>query len=285
MENSILSADNYLSLILQIPNLTPITLLSTLFLLMARLLPIMVLAPFFGTKMVPMAIRVMFSLSLAFILLPPSLLSLKRELTFDLVFAGLALKELLIGFILGFLAAAPFYIAQSSGSLIDHIRGSSSLQMTEPTTNIQTGPVGLFYNYVLIATFYFIGGPLYFIDALARSLQLIPIDQLISPSFFSLNISFWKVMTHLIDQIVTISIQLGAPSIIGILMGEMFLGITNRLAPQVQIVFLGISLKSWIGLGLLAVAWYFVMTQLSKESLSWLQVIEKTIREAAPATL
>ncbi len=285
MENIALSTDSYLSLILQIPNLSPNTLLSVLFLLMARLLPIMVLVPFFGTKMVPISVRVMFSISIAAILLPHSLLTLKQNLPFDMVFIGFMLKEILIGFILAFLAAAPFYIAQSSGSLIDHIRGSSSLQLTEPTTNMQTGPVGVFYNYVLIATFFFIGGPLFFIDALARSFQLIPIDQVINPAFFSLNISFWKVILHLIDQIITISIQLGAPSIIGILMGEMFLGITNRLAPQVQIVFLGISLKSWIGLGLLAVAWYFVMTQLSKESISWLQVIEKTIREAAPATL
>jgi type III secretion protein T len=283
MENIVPSTDTYLSLLLQMQNLSPITLMSTLFLLLARLLPIMVLAPFFGTKMVPMPIRVMFSLSIAAIILPSSLVSLKQELPFDMIFVGLALKELLIGFILGFLAAAPFYIAQSSGSFIDHIRGASSLQVTEPTTNLQTGPVGVFYNYVLIATFFFIGGPLYFIDAVGRSFQLIPIDQVINPGFFSLNISFWKVMVHLTDQIIAISIQLGAPSIIGTLMGEMFLGITNRLAPQVQIVFLGISLKSWIGLALLALAWYFVMTQLSKESMAWLQVIEKTIREAAPS--
>ncbi len=285
MEESILSTDTYLSLLLQIPNLSPITLLSTLLLLLSRLLPIMVLAPFFGTKMVPASIRVMFSISIAALILPSVVVSLKQELVFDMVFVGFVFKEMLIGFILGFLASAPFYIAQSSGSLIDHIRGASSLQVTEPTTNIQTGPVGLFYNYVLIATFFFIGGPLIFIDAVARSFHLIPIDQLINPAFFSIKISFWKVMLHLIDQIITISIQLGAPSIIGILMGEMFLGITNRLAPQVQIVFLGISLKSWIGLALLALAWYFVMTQLSKEASSWLQVIDKTILEAAPATL
>jgi type III secretion protein T len=285
METPISITDDYLSLLLHIHHLSPMTLLSSLFLVMSRLLPIMVLAPFFGAKMVPASVRVMFSIAIAAILLPSTLLSLHRELPFDMVFVGFALKELLIGFILGFLAAAPFYIAQSSGSLIDHIRGSSSLQVTEPTTNTQTGAVGIFYNYVLIATFFFIGGPLIFLEAVARSFQLIPIDQIINPAFFSLNISFWKVILHLIDQIIAISIQLGAPSIIGILMGEMFLGITNRLAPQVQIVFLGISLKSWIGLGLLALAWYFVMTQLSKESMSWLQIIDKTIREAAPVTL
>ena len=77
------------------------------------------------------------------------------------------------------------------------------------------------------------------------------------------------------------SIQLGAPSIIGILMAEMFLGIANRLAPQVQIVFLGISLKSWVGLAILAVAWVFIINQLGKESLSWVKSITQVIKQAA----
>jgi len=64
-------------------------------------------------------------------------------------------------------------------------------------------------------------------------------------------------------------------------MAEMFLGIANRLAPQVQIVFLGISLKSWIGLALLAAAWYLIMTQLGKETLDWLKNIDLTIQQAA----
>ena len=64
-------------------------------------------------------------------------------------------------------------------------------------------------------------------------------------------------------------------------MAEMFLGIANRLAPQVQIVFLGISLKSWIGLGMLALAWYYIIQQFSKESEIWLNTIENAIKQAA----
>ena len=52
------------------------------------------------------------------------------------------------------------------------------------------------------------------------------------------------------NQIITIAIQLAAPALVAILMAEMFLGIANRLAPQVQIAFLGMSIKSLLGLGL-----------------------------------
>ena len=200
----------------------------------------------------------------------------------NFLFIGYALKELLFGFILGFLVTIPFYIAQSSGSLIDHIRGSSSLQINDPTTQTQTGPVGILYNYVLIVVFFAVGGPFFFLDALARSFELIPINNVLNPHFFMPDNSFWKMITTLLTHIMALAIQLGAPSIIGILMTEMFLGIANRLAPQVQIVFLGISLKSFVGLALLATAWFFIIKQLGKESMTWLKVVYKIIQQVAP---
>ena len=102
---------------------------------------------------------------------------------------------------------------------------------------------------------------------------------------FSLKVSFWKVIIGLLAHVLSLAIQLGAPSIIGILMAEMFLGIANRLAPRVQIVFLGISLKSFVGLALLAAAWFFILKQLGKESLSWIKVMYRTVQEIAPLKL
>lgn len=273
------ATDDYLSLFLSL-NLDPLTILSSIFLSLGRLLPIMVLAPFLGSQSLPRVVKIIFSLALIAILLPQILFSVKREIPFDTEFGFLMLKELIIGFVLGFLSAVPFYIAQGSGNLIDYIRGAASLQVTDPTTHTQTGPVGILYNYILIASFFFIGGPFLFFDSIAQSFDIIPLDQFINPKFFvTTELPFWQIIVKLLNRVLSMAIQLGAPSIIGILMAEMFLGIANRLAPQVQIVFLGISLKSWIGLGLLAAAWYFVINQLGKESLNWIKIMDDTIRQ------
>jgi type III secretory pathway component EscT len=162
------------------------------------------------------------------------------------------------------------------------MRGAQSLQVTDPTTSTQTGPIGILYNYILIVIFFSIGGPFLFIDAIAKSYHLIPVDKFFNPIFFSMKIPFWKLLVGLLNYILTMAIQLGSPAIIGILMAEMFLGIANRLAPQVQIVFLGMPLKSWIGLAMLAVAWYYILQQLGKESDAWLKVVENAINQAAP---
>jgi len=82
-----------------------------------------------------------------------------------------------------------------------------------------------------------------------------------------------------IAKMFTLSVQLAAPPLIGIVLADMFLGIANRLAPQVQIVFLGIPLKSWVGLAILAAAWSLILSVMSKNAMDWfktlLHVIER----------
>ncbi len=280
MADSASLTDSYLTLLLSFPHLSANTVLALILLTLMRLIPIMVLAPFFGAKTVPGTVRIMFSVALAAILIPKVLMNAKADLQFTWLFVGCSVKELFLGFILGFFASIPFYIAQSSGALIDHIRGSSSLQVTDPTTQSQTATIGVFYNLILIAVFFLMNGPFLFLNALTQSFQLIPVDSFIASGFFSLKLPLWKTVITLLNHILSLAIQLGAPSLVGILMAEMFLGIANRLAPQVQIVFLGIPLKSWVGIAFLFLAWHFILQQLGKESVNWIRTIEKILRYA-----
>ena len=277
--NSLTATEDYVSLLLALPHLQPATVLSLFFLTRARILPILALAPFFGSKNVPMAIRMMFATALVAIVLPQNLMVAKGELPFNLTFIGYLIKELLIGMILGFLAAIPFFIAQMAGGLIDHQRGSASLQVTDPTTQSQTGPIGLLYNYVLIAIFFSLNGPFLFLDAVAASYQLIPVDSLVNATFFSLKTPFAKMVIRLFAKVMNLAIQLSAPALVGILLTDMFLGIANRLAPQVQIVFLGMSLKSWIGIALMTAAWALIIKVMGKEALLWMKSINQWVQQ------
>lgn len=277
--SSLSATDNYLSLMLALPSLQPATVLSLFFLTLARILPIIALAPFLGSKNIPMTIRMMFGISLVAIFLPQNLFLAKGELPFNVAFIFLLIKELLIGAVIGLFAAIPFYIAQMAGGLIDHQRGSAALQVTDPTTQTQTGPIGQLYNFVLIATFFSLNGPFIFLDGVATSYQLIPVDGVFSPTLFTWNTPLAKMIVTLFTTVMNLSIQLSAPALIGILLTDMFLGIANRLAPQVQIVFLGISLKSWVGIALLTAAWALIIRVMSQETISWMKSIKQLIQQ------
>lgn len=278
--NSLTATDNYANLLLSLPQLKPVTVLSVFFLTLARILPIMVQAPFLGAKNLPMLVRMMFSVALVAIFLPQNLLAITREIPYDTPWIGLMCKELLIGLCLGFLASGPFLIAQMSGTLIEHSRGASSLQINDPMTQSQTSPIGLLFNYVLIAIFFLLGGPFLFFEGLAESYQIVPVDKMFNETFFNVHQPFWKAAFSFGDYAMTLSVQLAAPALIGILLTDMFLGIANRLAPQVQIVFLGISLKSWVGIALLAASWILVIQVMGRESISWIKALNRLIHGA-----
>lgn len=273
------ATDSYSSILFSLPGLQPMTVLALFFLTLARLLPIVVLAPFLGSRTVPNTIRMMFGVALAAIFLPQNLMLAKSELGFSHLFVALMLKELVIGAVIGFFAAVPFYIAQMAGGLIDHQRGASSLQISSPSTQTQTSQIGLLYNYMLIVVFFFLNGPFFFLDGVANAYKIMPIEGWINPNFFMATVPFWKQVIDLLTKMMTLAIQLSSPALIGILLTDMFLGIANRLAPQVQIVFLGISLKSWVGIALLAAAWTLIIKVMGQESLRWIQGIEGFIQQ------
>jgi type III secretion protein T len=130
---------------------------------------------------------------------------------------------------------------------------------------------------VMIVIFYLIGGPFLFLDAISSSYDIIPPDQFLSPGFFSANSNFWINMTKLFNEVMTIAIQMCTPALIAILMTDVFLGIANRLAPQVQITFLGMPLKSLLGIAIICLGWGLLTGAFSKQAMHWLDLTKEMI--------
>lgn len=268
--------ESYLSFFLSLSEIAPQSLLALLCLTLMRIAPVVVMAPFFGSK-TPSPIKVGLLVALALIVLPHIVVTSTTYVGFDTEFLFLCMKELFVGFILAFFVSIPFYIAQSAGITIDFLRGSSALQVTDPSTQSQASDIGLLYNLVLVVMFYEIDGPFYFFGALFDSYTLLPASAWIPLSFFSFHAPIWQATWGSINTVMAVGIQLAAPSLLAILMTETFLGIANRLAPQVQIAFLGMSLKSLVGLGILAAAWLFILQQMQKQTLLWLTEIKRLV--------
>lgn len=268
--------DDYFTFFSQLLGYAPFSVFSLFLLALARLMPIVSFAPFFGTK-VPSPVKMGITLSLAVVFLPKIALTSQTLVDFNYTYMLLLAKEFLIGIFMAFLVSLPFFTAEAAGILIDFQRGSSSLQVADPSTQSQSSSLGVFYNYMMIVIFYTIGGPFLFYDAFLSSYDIIPADAWIHPTFFSFKQPLWVLIWTYVGKLFAIGIQLAAPSLLAILMTELFLGIANRLAPQVQIVFLGMSLKSLAGLALLCMAWLFIIQQMGKQSLLWLHQLQQVL--------
>lgn len=260
-----------------IANNTPFSLLCMLFLSLGRLLPIISFAPFFGARVMPHPVKVVFAFTLFVCYLPLLLRTTTTPLNFNLALTLFLLKEIIIGTMIGFLISIPFTIAQNVGMLIDHQRGGSSLMVNDPTIQNQSSPLGILFNMVLIYLFFQIDGPFYLIDAIARSYEVIPLDQFLHPDFFKAGTSFWDLQKKLMNEVMVISVQLAGPSLVIILMTDLFLGIANRLAPQVQVTFLGMPLKSLLALMIVCLGWKLFNQQLLRITWHWLQITDQAI--------
>lgn len=254
------------------------TFFSAFFLNLMRMMPIINQAPFFGSRVLPGPTKIMFAVSLFFIFLPQIFLNMSTELALNSNLVLLALKELLIGFILGFIISVPFLAASAAGALVDFQRGSSSLTQHDPIMQTQSSPIGLFYNYLSLMVFFAIDGPTHFIDAISTSYQIIPIDQFISRDFFAnYQGPFWQNFVKLMQVFCNLFIQLASPPLVAVFVADMFLGLVNRLAPQVQISFLGMSLKSLLGVGFLFLSFTLLNKELQKQLFIWLKYTSNVI--------
>jgi len=264
--------------IFNLPNIAWTEVMSLFFLAFMRLAPIVILAPFLGAKVAPVMARTGLAIFMSILFLPIIVKHAQQPMGFTNAFLLYAVKEVLIGFFLGFLIAMPFYMVQSSGIIIDYLRGASIMQSQDPSMQNQSSPIGILYNFILITVFFNIQGPFLFFSGIAASYEIIPADSFISSAFFTMKLPFWKTSVDMINKIIAIAIQLAAPCLVSILMAEMFLGIANRLAPQVQIAFLGMSIKSLLGLMLLWAGWFFILKQFTSETYSWLDMMDRLIQ-------
>lgn len=259
--------------------------LTLLFLFFARFLPIIALSPFFGARVLPHPVKVTFALSMFVIFLPKLLQVTVTPLTFDNMMFLYMIKEAFIGFLLGYMMSVPFMIVQNVGLIIDHQRGGASLMVNDPTIQNQSSPLGTLFNMILIYIFYVIDGPFLFIETILTSYELIPPDAFINPNFFHKDSDFWATQMKLLNQMMVVSIRLASPALIMILMTDMFLGIANRLAPQVQITFLGMPLKSLLALAVVFLGWNLFTEEIARESYYWLNHINELLDKALPAVL
>jgi type III secretion protein T len=136
----------------------------------------------------------------------------------------------------------------------------------------------MLYNNMLLVIFFQIGGPLIFINSIFTSYEVIPPDQFFSPAFFDKHLPLWHTVFSLVGVLIKLTVQLSAPPVMAMLMSDLFLGIANRMAPQVQISFLLWSLKAYVGIGIIWAGWWYVIKELENEGSSWVKMIETLLQ-------
>jgi type III secretion protein T len=251
-------------------------LIPTFFLVMCRLVPVVHMANFLGSKNLPIPVKVGMAVGLfAFVL--PTILLQTQDLSFGYNIIFFMFKEFFIGAVLGLMIALPFYVAMIAGSLIDHQRGASSLMVTDPVLSIQDSSLGVLFVYLLCMIYWSLDLPFKYIDSVAQTFEVLPLNHFLPPHMFDTSSNTFASLQEVIGKLFSLGISLAAPSLIILLMTDMFLGIANRLAPQVMISFLAQSLKAVLALLILCLGWKHILDVFASKSIDWHQWVHKFV--------
>ncbi len=215
-------------------------------LIFTRLFILMMFVPYLGARPIPGRVRLAISLILVLFFYPPVSSMTPGPLPESAaILFTLFMKEALFAILLGFSAGMVFYGIQAAGNMIDNQRQLANAQIFNPGIGSQASLFGVFYYQLSIVIFLIIGGHRVLLRAIAHSFETVPL--LGFPKIESGMEPVLEVLLHLASDTFIIALQLGAPVLVVIFIADIILGLTNRVAPMVNVFDLGFNIKGFVG--------------------------------------
>lgn len=215
--------------------------LTSLFLLTARHAAVLMLVPAFSMRALPVPVRLALALLITVAILPPGA-AVTNPVPADATFFIALLREILVGALAGFGVLLIFSAFQGAGSLIGMQIGLGMANVVNPTFPSQDTTLSSFYNFVAGFVFFAINGHHQVIagmDALARA---VPVDT------FVISGATMEAFLTLVALMFGAAARVAFPVLTALLLADVALGIMSRLAPQMQVFYVGMPAKTGLGL-------------------------------------
>lgn len=237
-----------------------VELLPAFLLVFIRVTAFFVVAPIFSTRNIPAIFKIGLSFFLALIAFP--LVNASGAIPLDWQYVYLAIKEVLVGILLGFIGVLLLAAIHTAGSLIDMMLGLAMATVIDPLTGTNTPLMGNF-KYTLTALFILsVNGHHLLIEGVLSSYHAIPLDKWMSGwgdgsiAGFLLEKFSYMFMSGML---------LAAPLVSSLLVMDVALGIVAKTVPQMNIFVVGMPAKIIGGFIVLIVvfpAYFFVISRL-----------------------
>jgi flagellar biosynthesis protein FliR len=228
------------------------------FLVLARISPLFMLAPLFSSRSIPKRVRGVVAVGLAIGMTPVA--GSGADLPTDpLGMAGAVGKELLVGAGFAYTLAALFAALEVAGSFIDTLIGFSFGGLIDPITGNQSAVLSRMYALIGVLVFIVIGGDTWVIQGLARTYDIVGIDQ--APDIGTLVAGADEAFAAIFLS----AIQVAGPIVLALVLTDAAFGVISRVVPQLNVFGVGFPAKVTVGLLLLGVTLPFVGGWLADE--------------------
>lgn len=216
----------------------------TIFALMfARMIIIVNLVPFLGGKNAPAPVKMGLGILLTALLWPMVAHNVVGPLPSGAFqFTLMMLKEVFIGFTIGFVTAEIFYVVEMSGQIIDTVRGANQIQLMIPELQERSSAYGDMNYQLMLILFLAADLHLLFFHGLVDSYISIPINSW-PPMSAGMPVFFEQFM-FMLSEIFLVAVTLAMPVAVVCLVIDIGFGLMNRVAPQINAYFMSMPAKA-----------------------------------------
>jgi len=212
----------------------------------ARVSGLLVFTPFLGSNAIAPRIKVGFVVLLTAVLYPvcgPRGMALTAGGALRMM-----LSEALIGILLGLAVQFVFEAAVLAGQVMGTQVGYGLVNILDPNTQVDTPVLSVFNQTIAMLIFLQLGVHRWLVRALAASFSYLPAGTALATGAMT------RQLLHVAGGIWLAGVQLAAPVLLATLMVDLVLGFLGKASPQLPVLFLGLSVKSMVGLSLLGLS-------------------------------
>lgn len=215
-------------------------------LVLARMAGLFVIAPLFGSELVPARVKVLLAMSIGFCvypLIPPQPVQLTWG---NAVFV--AGGEVMIGLVIGFGAALPLIAMQTAGQLMGQQLGLGIAEVLDPGSDETSETLGRLLFLVALMIFLLMDGHHALLSVLIGSFRRVPLGG------YAPDGEVLAIVIGLLTSMLELAVRVAAPLLCLVFLEAIALGFVARTVPQLNILTAGFPLRIILGLALIALA-------------------------------
>ncbi len=211
----------------------------------ARVSGLVLIAPVFSARTVPVSLRTALVVLLTMLLAPAAAVALSGAPSLT---PRAFLGEVLVGFALGIGAAVFVGAAEAAGELIAIQVGLSGAAIMDPMSQTQGPALGQFMSLLAVALMLSVDAHLVMLDALAVSTRHIPLGTAAELEAGA------GAMASLGSTLFALGFRFAAPVVAAVLVANVALAVLSRAAPQLNVLSLAFPVQIALGLFALVAA-------------------------------
>lgn len=212
-------------------------------LVFARVSGVMVAAPFFSQKGIPVPTKVMLSALLSLILAGFAEGALPVHIGHPVGFIVAVSIEALTGMLMGYAIRFVFWAVEFAGEAIGFQMSLTMAQAFDPMSGSSANPLGRLITFAFLVLFLLLDGPFAIVTGLARSFQAVPLGGADlsggGPLLLSWTGGFFST-----------AVQLAMPFMVALFLVDVGLGVFARVVPQADLFSISLPTKLLAGIAI-----------------------------------